>query len=145
MIRTWVCLLANLNIFDILTADVSEERFDTVLTETSRTSIVHCSHTQLSSRSFKVLSKSDLGLYFSSKDNTHRNVTLTHEHSKTQFSQSCSSDVPFSSKMRMRPTCTQKHTARMKTIHRTIFKGNALWIQGNIYSSTVKYVAMYHG
>lgn len=60
MIRMWVCLCANLHVFDILTADVSEERIDTVLAETSGTSIVNYTHTQLSSHSSIKLSKSDL-------------------------------------------------------------------------------------
>lgn len=68
--KTWICLYTNLNVFDILTAEVSKERIDTVLTKTSGTSIVNYSHMQLSRQSFKVLSKPDLYLYFGSKDIT---------------------------------------------------------------------------
>lgn len=43
MMKMWVCLGTNLHVFDVLTADVSQERIDTVLTKTGRTSIVNYS------------------------------------------------------------------------------------------------------
>lgn len=86
MMKMWVCLCTNLHVFDVLTADVSQERIDTVLTKTGRTSVVNYSHMQQSSKSVKALIESDPYPNIGSRDNTHRNVTLTHEHSKTEFS-----------------------------------------------------------